>query len=206
MSVETFLGSAGLLFVGTITPGPNNLIVMHAAATQGWTAVTRLVVGIVLGGVVLLLPVAGGVASLVRSQPALALYIAVAGCIILIALGAGMIASARAERTMDTASAQRTARAWEVFTFQFLNPKAWVLVFTVTSATQSTYGTGAALSILLPLFIVIPTACLCLWSVLGLVMMRRLRRRSARRAFNMTMGALLCASAVLLLVEQVVGT
>jgi threonine/homoserine/homoserine lactone efflux protein len=54
-----------------------------------------------------------------------------------------------------------------LFAFQFLNPKSWVLVLTATAATPAGSGGLVRFGQLAALFALIPTVCLLLWAVLG---------------------------------------
>jgi threonine/homoserine/homoserine lactone efflux protein len=85
-----------------------------------------------------------------------------------------------------------------LFVFQFLNPKSWAMVLTVTRATRRS---AAGLSDVLPvmaLFVVIPALCLTLWSVLGTYMASGPRRARIGQLMDRVMGGLLIASALAL--------
>ena len=84
-----------------------------------------------------------------------------------------------------------------LFFFQFLNPKAWAMVLTVTSGVQS--GAGfTRIGLLVTLIVLIPTVCLALWAWLGTLMAKGLAQPRAAHWFERLMGALLVVSACLL--------
>lgn len=87
-----------------------------------------------------------------------------------------------------------------MFGLQFLNPKSWVMVLTVTSAIQSDPGgVGATMyAMLAVLFVVVPTLCLSLWGMAGASAGTLLAQPRARRRFDVAMGGLLFTSALLL--------
>ena len=88
-----------------------------------------------------------------------------------------------------------------LFGFQFLNPKSWVMVLTATAAAQE------QLARFQPFFgspssVVIPAACLALWSAFGSLLVRTLERPADPTVGRPSgMGLLLAGSALLLLAE-----
>jgi threonine/homoserine/homoserine lactone efflux protein len=73
------------------------------------------------------------------------------------------------------------------------------MVLTVVAARHAT-GLAGYLPLVL-LFIAIPLACLLLWSLAGRMLAAHLARPRSRRRIDAAMGALLLASAALLLVD-----
>lgn len=199
--MQPLLGICGLLLAGAITPGPNTLVVMRLAARAGWTAALPAILGVASGSAALLTVVAAGGGAALAAVPGLAAVIAGGGCLYLSWLGARLIsgsfsAGGRADRAAEHDSPHGVAG---LFVFQFLNPKAWVLAATAVTVAQPSLGT-ATLPVLVTLLALISTACLTLWSCLGLLMGRR-RDLSARSHWlERAMGALLITSAAALLV------
>ena len=117
----TSLFSTGLfLLIAAITPGPNNLVVMRAAARNGWKTALLPVAGVVAGGLVLLLVVVSGAGSVFSTWPWLRGAIEAGGVLYLVWLGTRMIAAAGREAD-STALPGGFAG---LFGFQFLNPRA----------------------------------------------------------------------------------
>jgi threonine/homoserine/homoserine lactone efflux protein len=192
------LSAAGLITVAAITPGPNNLVVMRAAAQAGFVAAMPAVGGILAGGLVMLLLAMAGGGAVFAAEPRLIAVIAIAGAAYLCWLGASLvIGSAGAQGTDRATSSQALPTgAGALFGFQFLNPKSWVMVLTVTAAMGAD-GSRVLLPLLL-LFTVIPALCLTLWSALGVWISNRLSRPHSRAWLDRVMGLLLIASALLL--------
>ena len=199
---QTVLGTAGLLIAGAITPGPNNFIVMREAARAGWRGAVPAIAGIVLGSLALLLLASAGLVAALAAEPRIGTAVGVAGCLYLAVLGA-RLAAARPRDGDDPAGEPPAlpAGVWGLLTFQFLNPKAWLLVLTVTASAHSSLGPHRALPLLAGLFVVVPAACLGLWSWAGVALTRWLRRPALRARVDRAMGVLLVVSALLLLLD-----
>jgi len=193
--VTPSLSIALFLFIATITPGPNNLVLMRAAARNGWTGALPALIGVVSGGLVLLVAVASGAGSAFSAWPWLRVSIELGGVVYLVWLGVQMFVSAG----RDTAVTSLPTGLFGLFCFQFLNPKGWVMVLTVVAASNTT-GAIDAFRRLTPLFVAIPTPCLLLWAGLGGVLARHLTSPMVRLWTDRLLGALLILAALLLFV------
>ena len=200
--METLVPTAVLIGVGALTPGPNNLVVLRAGARTGWRGSLPAIAGIVLGGLALLSVAALGGGALFARSPEVRLLVAVVGCLYLAVLGGRlMLESFRATTTPDAPlAADLPTGALALFGFQFLNPKSWVLTLTAVSTAQGGPA-GEALVGLAALFLLLPTACLGAWALLGALLSSALRRPRVRAWFDRLMGLLLLLSALLLLLE-----
>lgn len=192
---NTLAAAAGLLLVGAISPGPNNLIVLRAAAQGGVLASWPAIAGIVLGGLAMLLLVAVGMESAILQSSQIRLAIAVGGASYLCWLGIGLLRV----RAADGNAATLPTRLIGLFCFQFLNPKSWVLALSLVAAFPHA-GVHTVLVHLAPLFLVIPTACLLLWALAGRSLSAHMRVPAFRRSADRLMGSALIVSAILLLI------
>ena len=191
----------GLLGVAAITPGPNNLIVLHAAGRAGVRGAMPTIVGVVAGGLLLLAVVALGVDAVFAAHPLLRRWIAVLGGLYLTWLGMTLVAGGIAPRRTNAAPRKSTlpTGTLALLGFQFLNPKSWVMVLTVLAALPVADWRGYLT--LAGLFVLIPTLCLLLWAGLGAYLARWLAQPRIRRSVDAVMGTLLVVCAVLLLTE-----
>jgi threonine/homoserine/homoserine lactone efflux protein len=197
MEMPALIGAAGLITVAAITPGPNNLVVMHVAARAGVIAALPIIVATVLGSIALLVLVAAGAGALLEAQPVLATILTVAGCLYLSWMGLVLIVRTSAESSTGRALPEHPLG---MFAFQFVNPKAWVMVVTASAALNADMDAHTAFIALAALFVSIPTLCLLLWSALGARLTSRLERRSFRVWFDRVMGFLLIVFSALLLI------
>ena len=87
------------------------------------------------------------------------------------------------------------------FAFQFGNPKAWMLVLTAAAAAQCRGCSAFRGSVaLLALLTVIPAICLTGWALLGRALIRHLTGPTRQAWFERSIGLLLLATAVSLIV------
>jgi len=189
VSIVVHVSAAGVLAVAALTPGPNNLIVLRAAAAGGVRGALPAIAGIVLGSLALAGAALAGIGPALTAHPRWRTAVTIGGCAYLCLLGISLFLP------KADASAQARAPSFAgLFGFQFLNPKAWVMVLTLTSAVDSA-GLVAAL------FAAIPTVCLLLWASMGALISGALRRPRFGAWFDRTMGALLVLFALLLAAE-----
>lgn len=196
--MHALVAIAGVLLVGTLSPGPNNLVVMRQAARGGWGAALPAMAGIVAGSAFLLTVVFAASVSTLGAAPQLLAVVTVAGCLYLTFLGGQLIrgGSGAATEAVDRALPAGTAG---LFLFQFLNPKAWAITITVVASVPSELG-PAALPALIGLAAVISAASLALWGSLGVVITRHRRWPAWRTRFDRALGGLLIGASIALLV------
>jgi threonine/homoserine/homoserine lactone efflux protein len=194
--MNSLIAAAGFITAAAVTPGPNNLLVMRAAA-GGTAKALPAIAAIVLGSLVLLALVVAGGGTLFERYPVVRTVVTVAGALCL-----GWLGLQLALRASATANARDGALlpvgAASVFAFQFANPKGWVMVLTAAAAVQGDMSAVAAFAWLALLFVAILTASLALWSYCGALLATYLARPVCRVWLDRTMGGLLAVCALLL--------
>jgi threonine/homoserine/homoserine lactone efflux protein len=197
MGLTGLPGAIVLLLAATVTPGPNNLLMLRIGLEHGLRAVLAPATGVVLGGVAMLLLSCAGLARAFAAHPWLRAATAICGAGCVMWLGVRLICGSgtavRAPVRSATGSAHDLLR---MFLFQFLNPKSWLLVLTITAAASAA---SVSLATLVALFIVIPYGCLALWAGGGSLAAGLLHDTRARARFERATGAMLALSALLLL-------
>ena len=91
--------------------------------------------------------------------------------------------------------------------FQWLNPKAWVLVSSVAAAAATLPADAArfAPAAALGLFVALSALCLACWAIAGRAASNWLRDTHRRRAFELAMGVVLLVSALSLALRAAGG-
>lgn len=194
------VGAAGLIAAAAITPGPNNLIVLRMATHFGFLRSLPAIAGIVAGGLAMLVLVTAGGAAVFSAEPHLYSVIAIGGGAYLCWLGASLVMGSfgKSDAHQTTQVGALPIGAAGLFGFQFLNPKTWVMVLTVTAAVQGGAEPSRTFLRLATLFTVIPALCLVVWCVIGVVMTTYLDRPVVRIWLDRAMGVLLIVSALLM--------
>lgn len=184
----------GLFAIAFVSPGPNNFIVMGAAARAGARGVLSAAAGIIAGGCGLLLLVWAGLGVLLAGSALFAQAIVLAGGAYLLKIGAMMIFSPSGLSEKDTAAGLPTSMTG-IALFQLANPKAWVVMTTATAASPATVTSLFGLWAMIAL---VSLGASTLWGAAGAIISRWLQNDVQRRWFDRLMGALLIGCAGLL--------
>ena len=125
MSPDLFVALLTYAFVTSITPGPNNFMLLASGVNFGFWRTVPHMLGISVGFASLLIGVGCGLGALLMAFPALHTSLKVAGGAYLLYLS-WRIASSRSLATNGEAGA-RPMTLLESAAFQWVNPKAWVM-------------------------------------------------------------------------------
>jgi threonine/homoserine/homoserine lactone efflux protein len=120
--MNQLLGLAGFALVGSITPGPNNSLLLASGSRFGFRRTARHVAGTAVGMGALVFAVAGGVGVVLLAVPGLDLALKVAGSAYLLYLAARIATS----HGTGGAVVARPLGLLGAVAFQFANPKAWL--------------------------------------------------------------------------------
>lgn len=203
VSVQELLGYAVFLFVLSVTPGPNNLLVLHASAVGGVRGALPLVLGIALGVHTLLALMALGVIGAVAAAPIVQdVGQLLAGCVLFYL--ACRIALAAAPAVPRQAAGAMTGFLGGAL-FQLINPKAWVVVFALAAMFASS-GEGLLRPALLFLIgVPVSLTSLLIWAGAGAAARRLIEGEWARRALNHALAAVLLALAAWFAIDGAAG-
>ncbi|MBP5858344.1 LysE family translocator [Marivibrio halodurans] len=192
MSVA-YLPLASFSFAGSITPGPNNLMLAASGANFGWRRTLPHLMGVVLGFMFMLTVVSAGLGAVIREMPTLHDILRVAGGAYLLYL---------AYRIATAAPAKSDGRGkpltfLEASLFQWLNPKAWAMALTMPASFMAPDPAGGTLDLavdvgmMLAIHGPISLACVATWTLFGIAIGRFLAEGNRRLWFNRAMAALL---------------
>ncbi|MFT6388676.1 MAG: threonine/homoserine/homoserine lactone efflux protein [Cellvibrionaceae bacterium] len=179
--------------VMVVTPGPNNIMLMASGLNYGARRTIPHAFGIILGVPVMTLAVGFGLGQLFIAVPFLHQFIKVAGITYLLYL-AWQVASTKAPASEDYAGdVSQPFTFFQALLFQWVNPKAWVMVVGAISAYTSNNFNVEILIIALCFFCAAFFST-SLWTFCGSLLSRGLRSAHHRVLFNRTMGVLLVLS------------
>ncbi|WP_322087198.1 LysE family translocator [Burkholderia sp. BCC1999] len=184
---------AGMLFalVTSITPGPNNTMLLASGVNFGFRRTMPHLFGISIGVAILMLCVGFGLGEAFKRLPLLYTVLEAASVAYLLYLAWRIGTSGEVKAH---GAKPRPMTFVEAAAFQWVNPKAWMMVLTAATTVRlsADYGMNAAwMSVV---FILIGFPCICLWAAFGLGLRRFLSNPRALRIFNVTMAVLLILS------------
>lgn len=193
MSPDLLLALAAFALVASITPGPNNLMLMASGANFGVRRTLPHMFGVAWGFAFMVWLVGVGVARLFEIWPAAETALLAASLAYLLYLS-WKIATAAPPRP-GAAPAGRPFTFLQAAAFQWVNPKAWAMALTAVGVYAADRSMGAVLLVAV-VFGTVNLPSVGAWVVLGASIRRLLSRPVRLRAFNMTMAVLLVASMV----------
>ncbi|MEM6896286.1 MAG: LysE family translocator [Pseudomonadota bacterium] len=192
MGWELTLALLGFAFASSITPGPNNMMLMASGANFGFGRSLPHLAGIGAGFALMIALVGFGLAQLFEVFPVLHWVLKI-GAALYMTWFAWKIATA-APKLDAPDEVGKPFTFLQAALFQWVNPKAWAMALTVVSVYMP-----EALGLLAPvivalLFQIAGVPCMVAWAVLGVGMRRFLTSAGRLRVFNGVMGALLVLS------------
>jgi len=191
MDAALALSLAAFAFVSSITPGPNNIMLMASGATYGFRLTLPHLAGVVLGFGAMVLLVGLGLASIFALVPWLHGVIRAIGAVYLLYL-AYKIGTARG--AFDRDASARPITFTQAVIFQWVNPKAWTMVVGAITAYVPKDEAFKNVVIVAAIFALVNLPCVTTWTAFGVGLRRVLKGPAALRAFNVTMAILLVLS------------
>ncbi len=191
MNLEILTALIGFAFVSSVTPGPNNMMLLASGANFGLRRSVPHMLGISIGHSFMVTMVGLGLGRMFELYPASFIAMKVVSVAYLIYL-AWKIANAAPPK-----AAQATGKPFsflQAAAFQWVNPKAWYMA--VTAVTNFTPDTGLLTGALIVagVFAMTNLPSITLWAGLGTQLRRLLTNPHRLRAFNWTMAVLLMAT------------
>jgi len=200
------------MFVSSITPGPNNLMLLSSGLRFGFNRTLPHMLGITAGMMLLLLVAYAGVGALLLASPGLDKLLTVACCLYLLWLAMALlrdeepVQTGPAEPADGTAQRTRPLRVGEAVLFQFVNPKAWAMAVTAcTIAAGFPLSTPVRLTLMVLISAAINLPCISVWALFGRTMRQHLGTAQLRQAFNLAMAGLVVATALWMLLPLMDG-
>ncbi|MEI9414099.1 LysE family translocator [Mesorhizobium sp. Cs1321R2N1] len=192
MSLDAFLALLVYAFVTSITPGPNNLMLLASGVNFGLVRSVPHMLGISIGFLVLLLAVGLGLGAVLTAFPALHTGLKIAGAVYLLYL-AWKIAMSRSLSGKGETNA-RPMRFIDAAAFQWVNPKAWVMAITAMAVYTNPERPFLSVILIGMAFTVVNLPSVSVWAGFGTALRGFLSDPVRLKWFNIAMGALLAAT------------
>ncbi len=196
MTASTQLALVTFAFVSSITPGPNNLMLMASGANFGVRRTIPHMLGVGIGFMLMIVLVGVGLVGLFALWPPSFMILKIAGVAYMLWL-AWKIAHA-APPVAKGEAAGKPMTFIQAALFQWMNPKAWTMTLTAVTVYAPRHDFASVVMIAL-IFGAINLPSVSSWAAIGTVMRRWLTSPARLRAFNWSMAALLVASLLIAL-------
>lgn len=191
MTYDLVLALSLFALVSSITPGPNNLMLMASGANFGFRRTIPHMLGVGIGFTLMIVLVGIGLVQIFDLYPISHQILKVVSVIYLFWLARKIANAAPPEG--DVASESTPITFIQAALFQWVNPKAWTMALTAITAYTPNQTLGSVIWVAL-VFGIVNLPSVSLWTVLGEQMARFLTSAARLRAFNWLMAALLVAS------------
>ena len=199
--MDTLLAAFLFAVTSTITPGPNNLMIMSSGLNFGIRRSVPHLLGICIGFPVMVVLVGLGFGFIFEQFPFFHEVIKLIGVVYLLYL-AGLIATSMPSSTGDKNT--KPFNFWQAAFFQWVNPKAWIMA----SGAIAAYTTMASdmftqVLIIALLFFLVAFPCVGVWLFCGAGLKQFLQNQTHQRWFNRMMGGLLAMSVLPIIYELI---
>jgi threonine/homoserine/homoserine lactone efflux protein len=176
----------------SITPGPNNMMLLASGLNFGFARSVPHMLGIALGFGLMVLIVGVGLGALFKAYPTIHEVLRWVGGAYMLYL-AWRIATAAAPKASQKTAAKPMGFV-AAAAFQWVNPKAWIMALGAIATYLPSDPTVAAVALLALVFTLVNLPCVSVWTVFGVGLQRFLTKPSYVHAFNITMALMLVLS------------
>ena len=191
MNFEVLSALIVFAFVSSITPGPNNLMLMNSGANFVFKKTIPHMLGVGIGFTLMIALVGLGVIKLFDAFPLSYDILKVLSILYLLYL-AFKIASSTGNLEQKSSSS-KPFNFIQAALFQWVNPKAWTMALTSISIYAPSKDLSAVLFVAM-VFGIVNLPCISFWIVLGQKIKVLLTDLKRLRAFNISMALLLILS------------
>ncbi len=190
MTYELIAALAVFAFVSSITPGPNNLMLMASGANFGFVRTIPHMSGVALGFVFMVVVVGLGLSQIFETYPVSHTILKVLSVAYLLFL-AWKIANAAPIGGREATGSPMTFL--QAAAFQWVNPKAWAMALTAVTV-YAPDNSPLGMVLVAVVFGAINLPSVSSWTLLGQQIARVLTNTKRLVAFNWTMAVLLVLS------------
>ncbi len=190
MTQDLLIALLGFAFVTSVTPGPNNIMLLASGVNFGLRRTVPHMLGISMGHSLMVFLVGLGLAGVFTAWPPMVLALKVVSVAYMLWL-AWKIAHAAAPGEGKAQAAPMTFL--QAAAFQWVNPKAWAMALGAVAAYVPEPSVGAY-ALVAVVFAGVNLPSVTVWAAAGQAVRRWLEGPGRLRAFNWTMAVLLVLS------------
>ena len=192
MPFDLVLALFAFAAVSSVTPGPNNIMLMTSGVNFGFRRTIPHMLGIELGFGILLLAVGLGLGALIHTVPGLQLAMKLASAAYLLWL-AWKIAFSKASGEPE-AGVDKPITFLQAAMFQWVNPKAWAMALVAMGAYASADAPLLSILVITIAFLIVGIPTATIWTGFGIGLRQFLADPKRLRIFNLAMGLALVAT------------
>lgn len=190
MTYDIILSLAAFALVSSLTPGPNNLMVLASGANFGYQMTLPHMLGITGGFLFMLMLLGLGLAQVFTLYPMLKTVLRAVSVAYLLYLAWKIANAAPPEAAAEKGQPMTFLQA---ALFQWVNPKAWAMALTAVTVYAPSHEL-AVIAVVALVFGMINFPAVSFWAYLGKQMQRFLTNNRRLRVFNIAMALLLVGS------------
>ena len=195
---KLFFALVSYYFVMFVTPGPNNAMLTASGIKFGFKKTIPHLIGITFGHVIQITLVCFGLGNLFQKYPLVQNYLKWLCFFYLLYLGWKIIGSFSEHKK----ESGRPLKLYEAALFQFMNPKAWVVALTASTAffpvNENFYLATIFVALTAP-FVCFPS--ICLWALFGSSIKILIKNAKIKKAVEYFLAVLLVFTAIIILLK-----
>ena len=196
IELKLFFALISYYFVMFVTPGPNNAMLTASGIKFGFKKTIPHLIGIPFGHTIQITLVCFGLGNLFQKYPLIQNYLKWLCFFYLLYLGWKIIGSFSEHKK----ESGRPLKLYEAAFFQFMNPKAWVVALTASTAffpvNENFYLATTFVALTAP-FICFPS--ICLWALFGSSIKILIKNAKIKIIIEYFLAVLLIITAIIIL-------
>lgn len=180
-------------FVTSVSPGPNNTVLLTLSARFGSAGALPHLLGMVIGLSVMVVAMSAGLGTFFAAYPTVYQVMKYVGFAYVVYMAWRI---SRAAIPEPGSEGGKPATVWGSTVFQWVNPKAWIVIATFVTAYVPVELGAQSVLIALAMFMGFTLPGATLWVLVGTLLSRWLRTERSQRVFTTVMALALVASMV----------
>jgi len=192
MTPDLILALIAFALVSSLTPGPNNLMLMASGANFGLKRTVPHMLGVSIGFVFMVVLVGAGLVQVFDAYPVSYTVLKVVSVAYLLYLAWKIGSNRKPPKGAKTGSKPMTFL--QAAAFQWVNPKAWSMALTALGVYAPPTPSFGDIVVVAVAFGLTNLPAISIWAMMGQQMSRFLNTPRRLRIFNITAGLLLVAT------------
>lgn len=204
MPGQLLLSLMAFAMASSVTPGPNNLMLLASGANYGFRRTIPHILGVGLGFLVMMVIVGLGIGQMLQASPKIYTALRLASLLYMAWLAWRIATSGPVDGSGGNPHA-RPMTFLQAMLFQWINPKAIAMALAATATYTDPSRYVQSLLVVALVFASINLPCVSLWAGFGVALRNWLKDPVRLRIFNVTMALLLVISFLPLVVSLLKG-